>query len=55
MVEASSKSGAAENRPRFERLRQIENEIQDMVEQGKLNEAQAPHDYESMDWATKNN
>jgi hypothetical protein len=55
MVEASSKTGVAENRPRFERLRQIETEIQEMVEQGKLYEAQAPADHEKMDWATKNN
>lgn len=56
MVEATSKSaGIPDNRPRFERLRQIETEIQEMTEQGKLNQAQAPSDYEAMDWATKNN
>ena len=55
MVEATSKSSIPDNRPRFERLRQIETEIQEMVEQGKLNETQAPTDYEAMDWVTKNN
>ena len=54
-VEQEKKTAqAANDRPRFERLRQIENEIQEIVEAGKFNEAQAPADYEKMDWAEKN-
>ena len=40
MVEATStKEKAGESRPRFERLRQIELEMQKMAEEGRLNEA----------------
>ena len=62
MVEATTtqkvdnkQASAQADRPRFERLRQIELEIQAMVEEQKLNETQAPADYEKMDWADKNN
>lgn len=56
MVEASKieqdkkKDGAQGDRPRFERLRHIELEIQEQIEAGKLNEVSAPADYEKMDW-----
>ena len=53
MVEATS-SKKEESRPRFERLRHIELEIQAMVEEGRLNEANAPADYEKMSWEEKN-
>lgn len=60
MVEATSqakqdKQAAGGDRPRFERLRQIELEVQALVEAGKLHETQAPADYEKMSWADKNN
>jgi leucyl-tRNA synthetase len=58
MVEATSNNktdkNQLENRPRFERLRQIEMEIQEMVENGRLNEANPPTEYSAIDWDTKN-
>jgi leucyl-tRNA synthetase len=60
MVEASKieqdkkKDAAQGDRPRFERLRHIELEIQEQIEAGKLNEVSAPADYEKMEWVEKN-